>query len=296
MFCKEAVRAGTFRGNYKFNLKGQMEQRERGEKAGRKDGNVGVLLVGGSQFGRISEEISKNGNRGVEVCGMVKTNGGMDVDSISIALRELAESGVTPDKVVIGGPGNRLVEHGREGMRGFWPERKVSVRRDRESGVDEWDVTYHMTDPKKITMSEKRVLVDKVTMVVREAQTRFPWADVVYVTIFPRHVDRCCNRHMTENDVIVADGIRREVDRDVRESLREVDGMVTVMEWWDLLGLAGDTTAREVQRMGIIGKDGVHLSVKANRVAAGSLCTRLMGASACGGVLAGADSWKKTRW
>jgi hypothetical protein len=35
--------------------------------------------------------------------------------------------------VVVGGSGNCLMEHGNENDRGFRPERKVAVRRDRVS-------------------------------------------------------------------------------------------------------------------------------------------------------------------
>ncbi len=49
---------------------------------------------------------------------------------------------------------------------------------------------------------------------------------------------------------------------------------VKVVDWWDLLGLEGDMTAREVKRLKVIGPDGVHLTERANKVAAVSLCQR----------------------
>jgi hypothetical protein len=79
---------------------------------------------------------------------------------------------------------------------------------------------------------------------------------------------------MTDEDVCVTDGIRRDVDRDIREMLEDgVDG-VTVVDWWDILGLDGDVKLEEIVNMRLIDSDGVHLSSRANRCAAVSLCDR----------------------
>jgi hypothetical protein len=72
----------------------------------------------------------------------------------------LAEEGVEPDQVVVGGPGNSLVEHEVEGNRGFKLERQVTVRQAGQTGRQEWVVRYHMTEPRKISMFERRELVD----------------------------------------------------------------------------------------------------------------------------------------
>ncbi len=53
------------------------------------------------------------------------------------ALDELAGLGIHPEKVLIGGPTNSLVEHGIGGMRGFGPERKVRIRKDEAGKVTE---------------------------------------------------------------------------------------------------------------------------------------------------------------
>jgi hypothetical protein len=52
---------------------------------------------------------------------------------------------VNPEKVVLSGPGNCLLEHGEGGSRGFKAERKVMVRKDVVSGKQECEVAYHMT-------------------------------------------------------------------------------------------------------------------------------------------------------
>ncbi len=60
-----------------------------------------------------------------------------------------------------------------------------------------------MTDPKKITMGEKRQTLDRVLSLLKGSIELFPEVVVVYMTMFPRHVERCCDRegHMTEEDV-----------------------------------------------------------------------------------------------
>jgi hypothetical protein len=138
------------------------------------------------------------------------------------------------------------------------------------------EVRYHMTNPKKISLNEKRQTVDRVVKVLKGSLELFPEATVMYVTMFPRHVERCCDRigHMNEEDVLMADGIRRDIDRDIREMTLDMGKGVRVLDWWDLLGLEGDMTVREVKRLRIVGQDGVHLTTRANKVAAVSLYQR----------------------
>jgi hypothetical protein len=105
----------------------------------------------------------------------------------------------------------------------------------------------------------------------------FPETEIAYVTMFPRNVERCCNKtgHMTDNDTVIMDNLRRDVDRDVVETQRDTSKKVRILEWWDILGLDSDKTINEVKRMRLIEGDGVHLSVRANRCAAVSLCIRM---------------------
>ncbi len=65
-------------------------------------------------------------------------------------------------------------------------------------------VTYHLTDPARIAMGERKELV-------REIRTSLPDAKVTYVTMFPRHVVRCCSEpgHMTEEDAAMGNGFRK---------------------------------------------------------------------------------------
>jgi hypothetical protein len=64
------------------------------------------------------------------------------------------------------------------------------------------------------------------------------------------------------------------VDRDIREMLEDGMDGVTVVDWWDILGLDGDVKLGDIANMKLIDSDGVHLSTRANRCAAVSLCDR----------------------
>jgi hypothetical protein len=199
-------------------------------------------------------------------------------DEVNKALRELAVIGEYQTSIVIGGPGNSLMEHGVGDWRGYGPERTVKV--SQSSGgkvVEHWEVKYHMQEPRKISMVEKRQLVDRVVKLVKGAHELFPESVVVYVTMFPRHVERCCEKegHMKTFDIVGLDSVRRDVDRDVIEMVHDWDKDIKVVQWWDLLGLDKDKNVNEVRAMKVIEGDGVHLTSCANRNAAVSLCRRV---------------------
>ncbi len=274
-FCRSAVRMGRYRGNYRFNLRGQMEQRA-WVKEKRLEAKK-VVMVGGSQFVRMRDEIVEMGERGVEIERMVRVRGEITDDEVDQALAELAVLETYPDVFVVGGPSNSLMVHGRSDVRGFDPERTVKVQKGGAGQNEKWEVRYHMTTPKRITMVEKRTLVDRVVRLVSGVTELFPETEVVYVTMFPRHVERCCdkNDHMTENDIVVMDNLRRDVDRDIVDTLRDMGKNIRVLEWWDLLGLDNDKTVAEVKKMKLVENDGVHLSARANRCAAVSMCIRM---------------------
>jgi hypothetical protein len=134
-----------------------------------------------------------------------------------------------------------------------------------------------MEDPRKISLLEKRELVDRMVTLANGAGELFPEAVVVYVSTFPRHVDKCCDKtgHMTDADTWTVDSVRRDVDRDVKEVISEGGRNTRFLEWWDLLGLEGDASVTDIRRMGIIDADGVHLTTHACRNAAVVLCNRL---------------------
>jgi hypothetical protein len=134
-----------------------------------------------------------------------------------------------------------------------------------------------MQEPRRISMVEKRQLVDRMVSLIKGAGELFPESVLVYMTMFPRHVERCCEKdgHMKLSDIVGLDSVRRDVDRDVIEMMIGSDRELRVVEWWDLLGLDKDKSVGEVRALRVIEGDGVHLTARANRNAAVSLCRRV---------------------
>ncbi len=58
--------------------------------------------------------------------------------------------------------------------------------------------------------------------------------------------------------------------------LADGDDYITVLDWWDIIGLDRDMTVEETRAPGIMDKDGVHLNSQACRCAAVSLCNRYL--------------------
>jgi hypothetical protein len=94
-FCRGAVKEGRYRGNYRFNLKGQMEQRawEKEKKSEQKK----VVVVGGSQLGRMRDEIVRMTETGVKIEKMVRVRGQVTDETVDQALSELAIMETYPD-------------------------------------------------------------------------------------------------------------------------------------------------------------------------------------------------------
>lgn len=93
-------------------------------------------------------------------------------------------------------------------------------------------VRHHMESPKRITMVEVRLLVDRMVKLVSGVGELFPASDIVYMTMFPRHVDKCCDKvdHMMDNEIVVLDSLRRDVDRGVVETLKDSHTKIRVLE------------------------------------------------------------------
>ncbi len=138
-------------------------------------------------------------------------------------------------------------------------------------------VGYHLTDPPKVTMGERRQVIDRTVELVEQVQGRFPFADVWYMTLFPRHVVRCCDMvtHMSEDDCWMVNGFRKGVDVDVVEELEERVVGVRVLEWWEAMGWEEEGSVQEVRKSGVVSEDGVHLTEKVNSIVAVNLCHRL---------------------
>jgi hypothetical protein len=208
-------------------------------------------------------------------------------------LRELQKKKGEMDVVVVGGPTNSLVRHGKEGSRGFGGERVVKVSRT-ESGQEEWKVTYHLTDPVKINMVEKAELVDRfVDMLQKVKEVVGEKMVVAQVTMFPRFIRECCKSHMTDEDVWLLDDVRRDVNKEIVDRVFDKGLRVETIDWWTLLGAREEMTLSELRRVNCVDDDNVHLRSKVNKDAAEILLHRLLEIGREGG--RGETSGKKRR-
>ncbi len=81
---------------------------------------------------------------------------------------------------------------------------------------------------------------------------------------------------MMDEDVWLLDGIRQNVNGEIRNRL--TDGMVEaeVVNWWSLLGATEEVTLPELRRRDIMDKDNVHLSFGEHGKAAAALFHRIL--------------------
>ncbi len=245
--------------------------RESGE-----DKRLRVLMVGASQMGRIGDELQKMHGEKVRVVGRVRMSEEHTAEQHMEMLEEVALRKEEVDVVIVGGLTNSLVRHGKEGERGFGGERQVRVVKNND-GEDEWTVTYHMTDPVRIMMTEKVELVESMVELVSELKRLVgDEVRVLHATMFPRFVERCCDDHMTDEDVWLFDGIRREVNREVKEGLIDSGVGVEMVDWWTMVGARNEMTVNEIRKCGMVDTDNVHLARRMNRSAAATLIHRLM--------------------
>ncbi len=94
--------------------------------------------------------------------GCVKVKGKLDRVEMERVVEQVVEMGKMADKVIVGGPGNSLFRHGSGEKKGFCPERTATVERNVNGEVTRVSVEYHMPEPERVTLSEKRELVDVV--------------------------------------------------------------------------------------------------------------------------------------
>ena len=200
-YTREAVKEGSYRGIVVGNIKEQLLARARlEEKENRK---VSVLVVGGSQMGRIAGEMERIGGDVVRVHNWQKVPGEWTLEKLEKLKERVMEDEFVPDKVVIGGPSNSTMRHGPESHRGFGPETVWRMEGGRRGKVEYRIVCeYHMTEPVKISLLERSKLVKMVDDLVSFFEFNLPMVKVVYVEMFPRFVERCCKKegHMSEDD------------------------------------------------------------------------------------------------
>ncbi len=89
------------------------------------------------------------------------------------------------------------------------------------------------------------------------------------------------------------DGLRRDVNREIRDEVTECGLKVEVIEWWTILREREDLTISDIRKRDFLDSDNVHLKKRANSLSAGVLCTRLLAREGASG--SGAETTGKRR-
>jgi hypothetical protein len=71
---------------------------------------------------------------------------------------ELEKVSGKPDRILLGGPGNSLMAHEGVGRMGGSVVREVVVRKDGEGNVEGLESKYHLVEPVRLTMCERKVV------------------------------------------------------------------------------------------------------------------------------------------
>jgi hypothetical protein len=124
-------------------------------------------------------------------------------------------------------------------------------------------------------MRETEELVGKVHGLMRGLKKLCVGTQIIYIGLFPRHVDQCCREagHMRQEDIGAMHVARKEFDKSVRE---KVGGEFECWDWSDVLGLDREITMKEMRERGIVGRDGVHMERNWSRRAAVNICCRIV--------------------
>jgi len=277
-FCKESVKEGRYRGTYLLNIRDQMKRRVRREVEA--VSKVKVVTVGASEMGRLRREWSRGGAGKLELLGEVRVKGVLDRREVARIEGELEKLGGTPDRVVIGGPGNSLMAHEGGQRKGSVVRRVVTVRKDGEGRVEGLESVFHLCEPVKLTMCERRVIASGVAKVVKKCKELWPLVDVMYLGIFPRHVWKCCEArgHMGDLDPQVIHGSRLDLEGDVMDEVRRVGEQVVKLDWYMGCGLDREPTLEWIRQKNVVGSDGVHMTSELLVPLAGLIFRRLIDA------------------
>jgi len=274
-YAREAVKEANFAGTYRLNVKEQMRVRVR--KVVDSASRVRVVTIGASIVKNIRGQLESMGEGRVELGEHIEVRGKLDrAEGLRVEAR-LAGVESTPDKILIGGPGNSMVEHGKEGQRGMRPERVVRVVRGKNGEVERLSSAFHLTEPTRLTMCERRVVAGTVGRIVKQCKEQWPLVDIYYQGMFPRHVTRCCEDrgHMTKEDTQVIDRSRRDLEDEIRQEIRRTEERVEFIDWFEAFGLTTEPQIDWTVTQDIVCMDGVHLTKKAIRKVAASLYCRL---------------------
>jgi hypothetical protein len=146
-----------------------------------------------------------------------------------------------PSHILVGGPGNAMVLHGKAEGRGLGGEKKLVVE-----GEGRIRVEYHLTKPVRRSMRETEELEGKVHGLMRGLKKLCVGTQIIYIGLFPRHVDQCCKEasHMRQGDIGAMHVARKEFDKSVKV---KVGGEFECWDWQDVLGLDKEVMMREMR-------------------------------------------------
>ena len=238
---------------------------------------VRVLTIGASEMSRIRGVWEKEGAGKVEVGEEIRIRGKLDRGEGCRLEEELERVAITPDRVVIAGPGNSLMEHEGRGEKGKTVKRVVRVKTDGEGRVVGLESEYHLCEPVRLTMCERKLVAQVLAGLVKKCRELWPLVEVYYLTMFPRHVEKCCNErtHMTSLDPQVIQTSRLDLEEDITDEIRRVGEKVSKLLWWSGLGLQMEPSLEWIRERGVVGRDGVHMVPRYIGQVAGLLCRRL---------------------
>jgi hypothetical protein len=115
---------------------------------------------------------------------------------------------IPPNYMLEGGPSNVMVVHGRAEGRGMGGEKRLV-----EEGVGKIRVEYHLTELVRRSMKETEKL-QMVQCLMRDLKKMCRGAQVIYIGLFPRHVQPSCKEvgHMRQEDIGAMHIARKEFD------------------------------------------------------------------------------------
>jgi hypothetical protein len=136
--------------------------------------------------------------------------------------------------------------------------------------VDSVTSAYHLTEPVRMTLCERSQVASVVKQIAQECRKAWPLAEIFYCGTFPRFVGKCCDRkdHMCEDDPLVINNSRKELDREVENQLLRGGIDVKVVHWYEMLGMNAEPQLKEIIEKRVVSEDGVHLSIESNKSAA----------------------------
>ena len=113
------------------------------------------------------------------------------------------------------------------------PEQKIVIEKSCEGG-DSFSTRYHLTEPVRIKRDERLELIRQTVRLAIGISDMWPGTEIVYLRLYPRHVERCCldRTHMTDEDVLTMCSNRRELDKDITDEMTDAVDKTRHIPWY----------------------------------------------------------------